>query len=124
MEARRDRNDWFAVAAYALRAPLVGIPLGLVAAYLPFFYVSFMRGRRLIKFEEQFPEAIDLLARALRAGHAFTAEIDPVRDAARHALIASLATGIVSGTVFEQGIAFSPSDSAYAAANASRASWR
>ena len=28
--------------------------------------------RRLAAFEEQFPEAIDLVARALRAGHAFT----------------------------------------------------
>jgi tight adherence protein B len=66
------------VAAYFLRAPLVGIPLGFVAAYLPFAYVSFVRGRRLIKFEEQFPEAIDLLARALRAGHAFTTGVEMV----------------------------------------------
>jgi tight adherence protein B len=66
------------VAAYFLRAPLVGIPLGLVAAYLPFAYVNFIRGRRLVKFEEQFPEAIDLLARALRAGHAFTTGVEMV----------------------------------------------
>jgi tight adherence protein B len=66
------------LASYFLRAPLVGIPLGLVAAYGPFFYVSFMRGRRLTKFEEQFPEAIDLLARALRAGHAFTTGVEMV----------------------------------------------
>jgi len=68
----------YAVAVYFLRAPLVGIPLGLVAAYGPFFFVSFMRSRRLIKFEEQFPEAIDLLARALRAGHAFTTGVEMV----------------------------------------------
>lgn len=66
------------IASYLLRAPLVGIPLGLVAAYLPFFYVGFMRSRRLVKFEEQFPEAIDLLARALRAGHAFTTGVEMV----------------------------------------------
>ena len=44
---------------------------GLVAL-VPIAVLKFMRGRRLQKFEEQFPEALDLLSRALRAGHAFT----------------------------------------------------
>ena len=35
-------------------------------------YVRHVRNKRMLKFEEQFPEAIDLLARALRAGHALT----------------------------------------------------
>ena len=34
----------------------------------------------MIKFEEQFPEAIDLLARALRAGHALTTGLSMVAD--------------------------------------------
>ena len=34
--------------------------------------VRVMRQRRFDKFEEQFPEAMDLLGRAVRAGHAFT----------------------------------------------------
>jgi len=49
--------------------------LGLAAAplfaMLPFLYVRHARTKRLDTFEEQFPEAIDLMARALRAGHAF-----------------------------------------------------
>ena len=49
--------------------------LGLAAAPLfamvPFLYVRHARTKRLDTFEEQFPEAIDLMARALRAGHAF-----------------------------------------------------
>ena len=32
------------------------------------------------KFEEQFPEALDLIARALRAGHAFTTGLEMVAD--------------------------------------------
>ena len=36
--------------------------------------------RRLQQFEEQFPEAIDLLARALRAGHAFTTGLEMVGE--------------------------------------------
>ena len=39
-----------------------------------------LRTRRLRKFEEQFPEALDLIARALRAGHAFTTGLEMVAD--------------------------------------------
>ena len=46
--------------------------------YLPFAWVQYKRARRLQQFEEQFPEAIDLLARALRAGHAFTTGLEMV----------------------------------------------
>jgi tight adherence protein B len=51
---------------------LVTIPLGLAAGWLPFAWVRFKAERRVAKFEEQFPEAIELIARALRAGHAMT----------------------------------------------------
>ncbi len=37
----------------------------------PFFYVIVMKNLRVRKFERQLPEALDLLARSLRAGHAF-----------------------------------------------------
>ena len=40
--------------------------------FVPFIFVRHKKNQRLKKFEEQFPEAIDLIARALRAGHAFT----------------------------------------------------
>jgi tight adherence protein B len=52
--------------------PLVTVPLGLAAGWLPIAYVRFRAQRRVAKFEEQFPEAIELMARALRAGHAMT----------------------------------------------------
>ncbi len=52
--------------------PAVAAPLGLCAGWLPYAWVRFKARRRLAKFEEQFPEAIELLGRALRAGHAFT----------------------------------------------------
>jgi tight adherence protein B len=37
-----------------------------------------MRSRRFQKFEEKFPEAIDTLARAVRAGHAFTTALEMI----------------------------------------------
>lgn len=51
---------------------LVSVPLGLAAGWLPIAFVRFTAERRVRKFEEQFPEAIELIARALRAGHAMT----------------------------------------------------
>jgi tight adherence protein B len=49
-----------------------GALLGLLTAALPFAIVKRRRHVRLRQFEEQFPEAIDLIARSLRAGHTFT----------------------------------------------------
>jgi tight adherence protein B len=43
---------------------------GIAAGAAPFVYVRHKAKQRLKQFEEQFPEAIDLIARALRAGHA------------------------------------------------------
>ncbi len=43
---------------------------------LPYLYVLRQRQRRLAAFEEQFPEALDFLARAMRAGHAFSISLE------------------------------------------------
>lgn len=50
----------------------------LVGAVLPYFYASLRRNKRFEKFEELFPEAIDTLARAVRAGHAFTTALEMI----------------------------------------------
>jgi len=59
---------------------LVALGVGLVAGALPFLYVRRKRTVRLQTFEEQFPEAIDLISRALRAGHALTTGLGMVAD--------------------------------------------
>jgi len=46
--------------------------LALIFAAIPILVVAIKRSRRFSNFDEQFPDAIDLLARAVRAGHAFT----------------------------------------------------
>jgi tight adherence protein B len=48
-------------------APAIGAP----AIGLPFAWLMYQRSARLKRFEEQFPEALDLMSRAIRAGHAF-----------------------------------------------------
>ncbi len=56
-------------------------PLGAVAGFaIPFAYLNFKRNRRMRTFEEQFPEALDLIARALKAGHAFVTGLKMVAD--------------------------------------------
>jgi tight adherence protein B len=52
----------------------------LLGAILPYSYASFRRSRRFAKFEELFPEAIDTLARAVRAGHAFTTALELISN--------------------------------------------
>lgn len=52
--------------------------IGLAAAFaaFPFLLVNRRRARRLALFERQFPEALDFLARALRAGHSISASLE------------------------------------------------
>jgi tight adherence protein B len=57
---------------------------GLAAAglgmSLPIFWLRHKRSARIRRFEEQFPEALDLLSRAIRAGHAFQSAMGMVAD--------------------------------------------
>ncbi|HEX5423557.1 MAG TPA: type II secretion system F family protein [Candidatus Acidoferrales bacterium] len=52
--------------------------IGILAGFTPMGIVAFMRQRRLRAFEERFPEALDLLGRAVRAGHAFTTGLEMI----------------------------------------------
>ncbi len=52
----------------------------LVGFVLPYSYASMKRQKRFNKFDELFPEAIDTLARAVRAGHAFTTALEMITN--------------------------------------------
>ena len=58
-------------------AMFAGVGVGCV---LPFLYLRHRRSKRMKQFEEQFPEALDLLSRAIRAGHAFTTAMGMVAE--------------------------------------------
>jgi tight adherence protein B len=60
------------------RLPLVAVAVGVAGVLIPISVVAFKRGRRLRQFEERFPDALDLLGRAVRAGHAFTTGLEMV----------------------------------------------
>lgn len=59
---------------------LLAIPIGVAMGFLPVLVVIRIRNRRFRRFEALFPDAIDLLARAIRAGHAFNTGIKMIAD--------------------------------------------
>ena len=71
-------------AAMFIRVPFSPLAAGLVGALAPFGWLRHRRTARLKRFEEQFPEALDLLSRAIRAGHAFQTAMGMVADELPH----------------------------------------
>ncbi|KHK02259.1 type II secretion system F family protein [Desulfovibrio sp. TomC] len=67
--------------------PLVRLGVGLALGCLPFKWVAMRKSKRMADFERQLPEALELVGRALRAGHTFTSGMgmvvsefaDPIR---------------------------------------------
>jgi tight adherence protein B len=71
----------FAVVAFVLGGNILfGWAGALLGFFIPYAYASHMRTKRFQKFEEKFPEAIDTLARAVRAGHAFTTALEMIAN--------------------------------------------
>ena len=68
------------IVASALRMVVGWVLGGALGIALPFIFLRVKRTRRLRKFEEEFPEALDLIARALKAGHAFATGLKMVAD--------------------------------------------
>jgi tight adherence protein B len=65
-----------ALLPFLLNGPTTAIVLAVVFAALPYLYVRHRRKKRLEQLEEQFPEALDFLARSMRAGHAFSISLE------------------------------------------------
>ena len=69
----------FTVGTFVPR-PLVMAGAGLAGLAVPTLWLMRRRSVRLKRFEEQFPEALDLLSRAIRAGHAFQTAMGMVAE--------------------------------------------
>ncbi|SRR5579883_624270 len=63
-----------------LTGPVTGVVLAVIFAALPYLFVRHKRKSRLDKMEEQLPEALDFLARSMRAGHAFSISLEMVGE--------------------------------------------
>lgn len=70
----------YLLASIVFRRPGLGILLALMAVWGPTLYARYKRSSRFKKFEEQFPEAIELIARAMRAGHGLSVGLGMVGD--------------------------------------------
>jgi tight adherence protein B len=68
-----------AVSVISISLPLI-ILSGLVAAALPFGHVWWKRKRRFDQFLELLPDALELMSRALSAGHAFSEALHMVAE--------------------------------------------
>ncbi len=66
--------------SFAHQSQLAGVVVGVLLATLPLLYVQNKRHRRLAKMEQQLPEALDLMTRALRSGHAFSSGLKMVGE--------------------------------------------
>lgn len=64
------------VASFLNVAFVVALLLGLIAGALPYGYLYVVRMNRFRRFDNLLPETIDLMSRALRAGHAVTAALE------------------------------------------------
>ncbi|MFY9910263.1 MAG: type II secretion system F family protein [Candidatus Sulfotelmatobacter sp.] len=62
------------------RNPAIAWAALVIGAFVPYSFISYRRQKRFEKIEELFPEAIDTLARAVRAGHAFTTALEMISN--------------------------------------------
>jgi tight adherence protein B len=70
----------FVVGSWVISSRLLLIPVALLLGMIPFFYIYSKKKKRMEKFQRQLPDALDLVSRALKAGHAFSAGLQMVAD--------------------------------------------
>jgi tight adherence protein B len=63
-----------------ISGPVTALVLGGALGCSPYLFVRHKRKVRMDKMEEQLPEALDFLARSMRAGHAFTITLEMVGE--------------------------------------------
>lgn len=71
---------YFVVSSLLHLAFLFGLMAAGIFSALPWLYVQIKRKKRLGKLEQQLPDALDLLTRALRSGHAFPSGLQMVGE--------------------------------------------
>lgn len=62
------------------RSYVLSIFIGIIAGLTPFIYLYMEKQKRVRKFERQLPDVLDLMARSLRAGHAFSGGLQMVAE--------------------------------------------
>jgi tight adherence protein B len=81
--------------------------IAVTVAALPYLYISRCRAKRFRQFEENFPDALDSLARSLRSGHPFPTAMDIVSEECEQPVAAELHQTAMEGnlgTSWEQAL--------------------
>jgi tight adherence protein B len=65
-------------AAFTLVNSVMAVMVAIIGGVLPILYIAQIRKKRLIKFNSQLPDTLDLLGRSLAVGHAFTESLHQV----------------------------------------------
>jgi tight adherence protein B len=68
------------VCMFFIKVPIFWIVSAVIGSFIPYAWLRHKRAARMKRFEEQFPEALDLLSRAIRAGHAFQTAMGMVAE--------------------------------------------
>jgi tight adherence protein B len=83
---------WGGVVVGLYQPVLWGALAGVVFGAAPLAFVAWRRRRRLDKLERQLPDALDLITRALRSGHAFSAALKMAGEEMPEPIAGELAT--------------------------------
>lgn len=70
----------YAVSGFFISMFFLRLVLAAGLGSIPISYINFKRSRRLAKFEEQLPDAIDLFNRSMRAGHNIHAGLETISE--------------------------------------------
>jgi tight adherence protein B len=70
----------FLIGSWITPHYIIIIPVAVFLGSLPFLYIYSKKNRRMKKFENQLPDAMDLIARSLKAGQAFSSGLKMVGD--------------------------------------------
>lgn len=87
---------------------IVAVLIAALVGSLPYLYIVRRRAKRFRQFEENFPDALDSLARALRAGHPFSAGVEIVAQESEPPVSAELRKAFAEanlGASWEQALA-------------------
>lgn len=86
----------FLVGTLILKSFLLGLLIGCSLGIVPFFYLKWKRQTKSRKFEIQMPDAMELLARSLRAGHTLPSALELIGEEMEDPM------GIEMGVAYEE----------------------
>lgn len=70
----------YLLGTFFLKMKIAALPAALISAAIPYFYLRLKKQARIEKFRAQMPEALSLIARSLKAGHALPSGIKLAAD--------------------------------------------